>query len=296
MDLVRHVRIAQPAAVGREASELLASLHPAQSVEMFGRVFDDTLDLFAGRMPGRRACNTPYHDLEHTLQALLAATRLLHGMQQSHCRLLDPQDNELLLAAALLHDAGYIQAELDGEGTGAKYTTVHVQRSVEFARDYLRGLGLSGASIQSVQNCIRCTDLSEEIDELPFRDEAEGLLGRILGSADLLGQLADVAYVEKLGRLYQEFVEGGVTEFSSEVDLLRKTTRFIRFVEFRLEKHLGNVRRFMRRHFQVRHGLDVDVYGELVRENVRTVARLLEEPAGLERWLARVRGSQLDAT
>jgi hypothetical protein len=292
MELVDYVRIAEPAAVASEASQLLETLHPEAGKELFLRAFDDTVDLFAGRMPGFRACNTPYHDLNHTLQTVQATARLLHGMQQVHCTPLDPRDNELLLAAALLHDSGYIQADADPEGTGAKYTVDHVDRSVAFLEAYFRRRGLEPAAAESAGRSIRCTDLGQEIDELPFQDEPERLMGCILGSADLLGQLADVEYVEKLGDLYLEFVEGGITEFSSQLDLLRKTNQFIRFVQFRLEKHLGDVRRFMRPHFLARHGLDQDVYGELVQKNMDAVSRLLEEQTELQRWLRRTGGLQ----
>jgi len=37
-----------------------------------------------------------------------------------------------LLNAALFHDTGYIQEKSDDEGTGAKYTSIHVKRSIQF--------------------------------------------------------------------------------------------------------------------------------------------------------------------
>ena len=91
--------------------------------------------LFRGNYPGYQKCNTWYHDLKHTTDCLLAMARLLHGASLNGLPLPD-RDVVLGLTAALFHDTGYIQAEDDLEGTGAKYTLVHVERSVAFMEKY----------------------------------------------------------------------------------------------------------------------------------------------------------------
>jgi hypothetical protein len=52
------------------------------------------------------------------------------------------------------------------------------------------------------------------------------IMGKMLGTADLLGQMADRLYLEKLIPLFHEFEEGKVPGFESELNLLRKPTNF----------------------------------------------------------------------
>src|SRR5205085_10726315 len=92
-----------------------------------------------------------YHDLEHTMQGTLCFARLLQGY---HGTGVDPQLREgmvqLGLVAILLHDTGYLKTRDDKEGTGAKYTLVHVNRSCDFAAKLLTEKGYSNAQIKAV--------------------------------------------------------------------------------------------------------------------------------------------------
>jgi hypothetical protein len=141
------------------------------------------------------------------------------------------------------------------QGSGAKYTAVHVSRSASFAGDFLSQRGLSQPDILAVQNMIRCTGVNANLQAIPFQNEAERMMGYALGTADLLGQMADSAYVEKLPVLYQEFAEAstfdpphaqGLREFTSAEDLVRKTPGFWRsYVLPRIEKDFGGLHRFL---------------------------------------------------
>jgi len=48
--------------------------------------------------------------------------------------LLSVRDFELAMAAVLLHDTGYLKLRSDREGTGAKYTLVHVHPQLRLCR------------------------------------------------------------------------------------------------------------------------------------------------------------------
>ncbi len=56
----------------------------------------------------------------------------------------------------------------------------------------------------------------------------------MLGSADLLGQMSDRAYLEKLLFLYKEFREAGIPGFNTEFDIIRKTVDFYEITVQRL--------------------------------------------------------------
>jgi hypothetical protein len=114
---------------------------------------------------------------------------------------------ELGLTAGLLHDSGYLKKRGDTNGTGAKYTVVHVARSVDFAGEILKQNGLPGDEILAVQNMIFCTGVDAPLERIPFQDDLEKTTGFALGTADLLGQMAAGDYVEKLSVLYDELSE-----------------------------------------------------------------------------------------
>ena len=178
-----------------------------------------------------------YHDLEHTLQGITCMARLLRRRQALG---LQPQLTqrmfELGMLAMLMHDTGYLKKRGDASGTGAKYTLIHVDRSIEFAGEFLAGANFASAEIQAVQNMIRCTGVNVKLDSIQFQSEMERVAGFALGTADLLGQMAAPDYVDKLPILYSEFAEaarysidgkmkaGGF--FSSAEDLMLKTPLF----------------------------------------------------------------------
>ena len=76
---------------------------------------------------------------------------------------------ELGLLAILLHDTGYLKERDDTEGTGAKYTLIHVNRSMEFAAQLLSEKRFKKNEIQAVQNMIRCTGVNVDLTGIPFQ-------------------------------------------------------------------------------------------------------------------------------
>ena len=44
---------------------------------------------------------------------------------------------EFGMLAILMHDTGYLKKRGDNEGTGAKYTLTHVDRSIQFAGELM---------------------------------------------------------------------------------------------------------------------------------------------------------------
>jgi hypothetical protein len=261
------VSMEDPREVLYEVKGIVQLMYPVFNFPPIQKVFQDVVKLFLGEYPGYGACNTWYHDLKHTTDCLLAMARLIHGGFVQGM-VMGKRDVALALIAALLHDTGYIQTTEDGAGTGAKYTLVHVERSIEFLKGYFAQHGYSSEDFLFCRNCLKCTGLEVKIGELEFISHNHETLGQMLGTADLLGQMADRTYLEKLPFLYREFKEGGVPDFADELDLLQKTPGFWEFTQERFAGELGGVDRLMRDHFRVRWGLDQDLSREAVERNI----------------------------
>ena len=240
------------------------------------RIYDDVTLIFSGRSNGFRASNTKYHDLEHTHSVALALVRLIHGLWvDGHS--FAPGDIALGIIAALFHDTGLIQTEDDTEGTGAKYTIGHELRSIALIKKYLPLQGFNEEAVEDCANMVLYTILFKPVKDIPFRREAVRLMGQILGSTDLLAQMADRSYLEKLPLLFLEFQEGGVKNYNTELDLLIATDNFYEAVfKKRLSGDMGGIATAMRSHFRARWNIDNDLYMESLEKNI-TYLRSLNE-------------------
>jgi hypothetical protein len=187
-----------------------------------------------------------------------------------------------------MHDTGYIQKVGDTKGTGAKYTRTHVERSVEFTKRYFTIKNYPVADFTFCKNCLNCTGLSVKIDNINFISEENRLLGKILGVADLVGQMSDWNYLEKLPALFEEYQEGKVTGYETEFDLIRETPDFWRFSQERFKTELGNVDRYLKDHFRVRWGIDRDLDREAIEFNMSRLNYILKNfPSDYRKFLCR---------
>jgi hypothetical protein len=266
-----------PSEIRREVLAILASISGQMDTAPVEKAFDDVEKLFRGKFPGFRACNTTYHDLHHTLGVFLAMARLIHGAGLDGQTLTD-NDITIGLIAALMHDVGYIQEAQDTEGTGAKYAASHIERSIEFVGQYGSLYGFSAKDIAAAQAVIQCTDIGIDVSTVRFPSDRIRLLGKLLGTADLLAQLADRTYLEKLLHLYDESREAGVGDYEDELDIYRKAIPFYDFVEDRLEKTLDGVDRFMRLHFASRFNVAENLYRKSIENQKHYLSKILNFP------------------
>lgn len=245
-----------PAAVEVAVQEAYLAMFPDADRMFIPQIFGWAIDCFTGKYADYQAIDAQYHDFEHTLQGTLCMARLLRGRHVAKAQpVLTQRHFELGMLAILLHDTGYLKRGWDTEGTGAKYTAVHVRRSAELAAELLGGKGFQTSEIQAVQNMIYCTGINTALDKIPFQSELEKIVGFALGTADLLGQMAAEDYVEKLPVLYSEFAEAAsfdpgrgssVTQFSSAAELMQKTPVFWeKFVRAKLETDFAGVYLFL---------------------------------------------------
>jgi hypothetical protein len=195
-----------------------------------------SFELFHGSTPCFQPCDTAFHDFEHTMQATAAVADLL----QAHRHVpviasLTQRDWELTIAAIVFHDTGYLKRRGDIDGSGAKYSSIHVGRGCFNAWDLLPGFGFTSEELRKIQNAICATGLSVRMEQIPFRDPREWLIGAIVATGDMLGQMAAEDYPERLAGLYLEFREAtafsrlketGLAMYRSLLDLLNGTEKF----------------------------------------------------------------------
>lgn len=175
-----------------------------------------------------------------------------------------------------MHDTGYIQEADDNLGTGAKYTLIHVERSIIFTQDYYADEKYFHDDLACFSDILLCTGLNLDIKKITFSSANIEIVAKILGTADLLGQIADRFYLEKLISLFHEFEEGKVSGFESELDLLRKTINFYKYTQARFENDLGNVNRHMVNHFRDRWNIERNIYDEAIEKNINYLKHILK--------------------
>lgn len=262
--------------VFEEVEIVTRSIFPSFDFQYVSRAFWDVETLFNGEYPGYRACNTEYHDIRHTHQVLLAMLRLMHGAFLSGIRFSEKEIN-IALIGALMHDTGYIQKSSDDTGTGAKYTLIHIQRSIGFIKNYFAGNAYLENSTPDFTDILNCTGLTTKTSIIKFSSSNIGLLGNMLGTADLLGQMSDRLYLEKLLVLYIEFNEAGVKGFTSELNLLEKTIGFYEMTKKRFVDELGGVNKYAVHHFRERWNIDRDLYADAINRNIEYLGKLLAD-------------------
>jgi hypothetical protein len=271
------VSLDSPGEVMSEVKNIIAWLYQNFDFNEFEQVFSDIVKLFSGNYPGYRRCNTFYHDLSHTMDCLLVTAKLIHGAGLNGI-VLTHSDVNLGLISALMHDTGYIQAEEDNTGTGAKYTVSHIDRSIVFMQKYFHAHAFPAEYLPICRNFLKCTGLDVKIAEIKFQSREHEILGQILGTADLIGQMANENYVEKLPLLYDEFKEGGVPGYTNKLDLLKKTPAFWEMVKQRLVNELGHVDRYLRDYLRALWGINQDLYRQAIDRNIERLQVFLAAP------------------
>jgi len=286
-DVTNTVQVSKPAAVRDAVHELFSQTFPGTSFDKLWLAFYDFERLFTGRYPGYRGCDTTYHDMQHTLDMTLALARLVAGYERSAelADRLGAARAQMAIITSLFHDAGYIRhEERDKDFTnGAEFTLYHVSRSADFLRRYLPELGLMrDVGVSSM--IVHFTGYELDLDEIELEDPRDIICGHLIGTADLIAQMADRCYLEKCrDRLYKEFVVGGVAvenagpgeymvRYKSGKDLLEKTPVFYQQV---MRERLNTKFNRVYRYIEVLYNGE-NPYIEAIRSNISHLVRILE--------------------
>jgi len=286
-DVTNTVQVSSPASVRNAVHELFSGTFPGMSYDKLWLAFYDFERLFTGRYPGYTGCDTTYHDMQHTLDMTLAVARLVVGYERS----VEPPDRlgasraQMAIVTSLFHDSGYIRHEVRDRdfSNGAEFTLYHVSRSADFLRRYLPELGMS-ENVGVASMIVHFTGYELDIDKIELDDPRDIICGHLIGTADLIAQMADRCYLEKCrDRLYKEFVVGGVAvenakpgeymvRYKSGKDLLQKTPAFYQQVtRDRLNAKFNRVYRYAEVLYSGQNP-----YIDAIRSNITHLVRILE--------------------
>ena len=275
-DVTDRVDTTRPGEVAAEIARLYESLYQHGTPGNLTRAFRDLERLYRGEFPGYYPCDTDYHDIQHVLDVTLAMGRLMDGcVHATSVATLGERLFALGIVTALFHDCGYIRHRKDTKHRyGAEYTTTHVTRGARFLEEYLPTIGM-GEFAQAATRVIHFTGYEMPVSRISVPGPEFRLIGNLLGSADILAQMADRCYLEKCyDRLYPEFVLGGVTRrrleddseevlYRSAADLVVNVPNFYRGATVRLERDLGAHYIYAEKHFG-----DQNLYLDEVSKNV----------------------------
>src|SRR6185436_8982170 len=187
-DVTNQVNTTNAPAVNTEVNRIFLELYPNASTHVLNRSFRDLGRLHKGDYTGYRPSDTGYHNLQHSL-----------------------------VVTALFHDIGYLRKANDmRHKNGAEYTLKHVTRGAKFLEEYMSRLGMAELAPIASQ-IIHFTGYERPIQKIRVPNLTFRLLGNMLGTADIIAQMADRCYLEKCrDRLYPEFVEGGLAARDEE--------------------------------------------------------------------------------
>jgi hypothetical protein len=199
---------------------------------------------WAGNMALENIANSDalYHNVDHTVLVTLVGQEVLRG---KHIREggVAAEDWLHFAVSLLCHDIGYVkgvcQADADGwyatgldtpkiqlhpGATDAGLTPYHVDRGKLFVQERFHGHKLIDVGL--VQQCIEPTRFPvPHLDDHPDTTSLPGLVR----AADLIGQLSDPRYLNKIPALFHEFQETGVNEklgYQHPGDLRRNYPKF----------------------------------------------------------------------
>ena len=261
-DVTNRINTTDPPVVSNAVCRIYQDLYQEDNPHNLAQAFTDLARLYRGEYPGFHECDTDYHDVQHVLDVTLGMARLLDGcVRATSTGTITERLFRLGIITALYHDCGYIRHRKDTKhANGAEYTTVHVSRGARFLEEYLPKIGMADLT-EAAARTVHFTGYEIPVEKIKVPAPEFRLLGNLLGSADILAQMADRCYLEKCyDRLYPEFVRGGIARkrhkdgseevvFASAADLIFKTPRFYQGATKRLRQDLGGCYNYVEEHF-----------------------------------------------
>lgn len=285
MDVSNTVDVTDSSAVIAALRSILDSRYPGSDFAPVNIMVEDFIRLYQGEYSGYEACDVSYHNIQHVLDVTLAMARLIDGYESvtaEHERL-GPDLALTGIACALFHDSGYIRRSDDTQRkNGAEYTRVHVSRSARFMDEYLPTIGQASRAALC-ERIVHFTGYEVDPCNIEVHSSKEYLLGSLLGTADLIAQMADKAYLQKChDSLYTEFVAGGIAGdtglegyaapvYQSAEHLLASTPHFMRTaIEVRLDGYFNGAYRYAAEFFG-----GPNLYMDAIELNRQQLERLL---------------------
>jgi hypothetical protein len=234
--------------------------------------------------------NAPYHNIEHTILATSTGQELLIGKQRQG-EAVSPKEWFHYLLALLCHDIGFIRGICqkdqpqnnifsDGKGelitffeanTDASFSPYHVDRGKQFVSEKFQWNPM--IDVDQIQHYIELTRFPVPAASL-YQDKVS--YAGLTRAADLIGQLSDLCYLDKLPDLFAEFEETGfnqITGYRNHEDILRAYPAFYKNVAL---PYIDESLVYLAGHVQGRQILAQLQRNVRIAENYRQMAELRE--------------------
>ena len=203
-----------------------------------------------------------YHDVEHTCMVTLCGQEIFAGKKTLEGEL-DASDWLHFTIALLFHDIGYVKNILTGDSefkqvinakgdthplkpgdTDASLTPYHVERGKLFIQQRTWHKDIDKKLLEKLISYTQFP-IPDRGEVTSAAEEKFHSLASLVGSADLIGQLADPMYDIKIPRLFYEFKETGSADkmgYQSPSDLRRGYPSF--FLNF-VRPHIGSALKYL---------------------------------------------------
>lgn len=211
-------------------------------------------------------CDAAYHDINHTVLVTDVGQTILWGRISSQGDI-TPNDWVNAVIAMLFHDVGYLRGVLQGDNEGdylcdhggnrvtpepgatdASMAPYHVTRSRMFVEQRFAAEPL--LNVELISDYIEMTRFPVPTDS--FYQPTGGTggardLGGLVRAADLIGQLADPRYLQKLAHLFAEFQENGDAERMGYANPGHLRSTYPAFFYQKISPYIGEGLRFLRK-------------------------------------------------
>ncbi len=255
---------------------------PSIDLGMIREVHNDLIYFFSGSCPDFQKNTLPYHNLRHSQMVVLAAARLFHGLHCKHVHI-SPETLFKGLLAAYFHDTGMLLQEGDQTHSGTGYMAKHEERSILFLHKYAVKKGFKEDISKDCATIIHYTDLESDPATFDYHTNEIQLAGQVIGSADILAQMADRYYLECLPLLFNEQETGGINQHKSAQELMEHTEKFYHSVVLkRLATTFSNTSEAMRTHFREMYKIDRNLYIENIDKNINYLKKIISKSNGVE--------------
>ncbi|MGB3212748.1 MAG: hypothetical protein WBB19_18745 [Desulforhopalus sp.] len=285
MDINNITHILEGSQDGNPLDEILflaEKISPSIDLGLIREIHEDLASFFSGSCPDFQKSTLPYHNLRHSQMVVLASARLFHGLQCNHIDV-SPETFFKGLLAAYFHDTGMLLQEGDLPHSGSEYMANHEARSILFLNNYVIQKGLGEDISRDCATIINYTDLKSDPATFEYHSHEIQIAGQVIGSADILAQMADRYYLECLPLLFNEQKTGGINQHESALELMEHTSNFYRNVVLeRLTTTFSNTTRAMQTHFRERYKIDRNLYIENIEKNIVYLKNIIAKCDGID--------------
>lgn len=255
---------------------------PSIDSELILEIHKDVTAFFSELCPDCQKNTLPYHNLRHSQMVVLASARLFHGLHCNHIRISSATLFKGLLAA-YFHDTGMLPQRDARTSSDKKDMARHETRSIQFLGKYVDQKGFDKDILKDCATIINYTDLESDPATFDYHTHEIQLAGQVIGSADILAQMADRYYLECLPLLFDEQEAGGINQHDSARELMEHTEKFYQNVVMkRLATTFSNTSQAMQTHFREMYKIDRNLYLENIDKNINYLKKVISQCNGAD--------------